>query len=220
LPALTTLPALPAVAAFTGTLAAAPAAPALATRIPVGRLTAFSSGAIRSGPAVSQTGFTATFAVTRTGTRTIRRIRTAGTVKAAIGSTLSVSRIPAGTAAAFAAFAIDTGKREPHEIHLAAAEARAIADRGIADRLHVPLVPARFFAIGQGSEKIREILVPVAHIPAFIARPESAHVDAGILLPKIVGRQIPQIFDRRDRKNHRHGAHQRRQGEEQPYRKK
>ena len=130
----------------------------------------------------------------------VQRIRNSVAVEIAIGTALSVRRDspqPSGAAPAttLATFSHHTGKRETNKIDLAAGECRAVANRGVTHRFHLPLAFARILSLRQRAKQARKILVPIPHIPAFVTRPESRDIYARILRPKFLGGKRHQVID-------------------------
>lgn len=71
--------------------------------------------------------------------------------------------------------------------------------------MHLTLVLIRFTLALDRSEKVSEVLVLVAHIPALVGEFLIGKIDAGKLFLKFFGVKFPSCLDRRGREDHRVG---------------
>jgi hypothetical protein len=100
---------------------------------------------------------------------------------------------------------IDSGQIETDIVHLARRERSPVADGSIAHGLELPRLLLRGLTIRQGSEKETQVFVAVAHIPALVADPETADIDATVLGLEIGRVEQPQLRDGFHRINDRLG---------------
>lgn len=105
-----------------------------------------------------------------------------------------------------AALPVNSRQGEAHVVDLACAERRAISNGRITHRLEFPGFLLRGLAIRQRTKKQIQILVPVAYIPAFVAYPQAADINAAVLGLEVGGVEQPELGDGLNRIDDRLGV--------------